>query len=414
MEVADPLTLEVGLDWRTAEIDHYREVRDLLGGAYFRCNSDNRCGDSDFWTEDKRNLGDRIDYDFTNTVDWFGGFVQSEYTEGPLSLYGMAGLSTIKYSYVNHFVDDGTGSPLSSETDNIMGFQVKGGGLYNVTDEIGLFANAGYVSKVPIFDNVIDDRAGIVNADPQNESFLSLETGADYRTADRKAGAKLNLYFTQWNDRTYTIFRTLDDGTDVLFNLKGLDARHMGVELEANYQPTDYLRLDAGASFANWKYTNDVRGTYRPDDRVQEVDTLSFYVKDLKVGDAPQSQLFYGASVFPYPGLYISFFGKTFDRHYADFDPFDRDDSTDRTQSWQAPGYTKFDLHVGYDAPRSWQMPAQVRLFANVFNVFDTRYIQDAVDNSAFNSFDQDHDADDAEVYFGLPRTINVGVQLRY
>ena len=28
-------TAEVGVDWRTSEIAHYREVRDLLGGAYF-------------------------------------------------------------------------------------------------------------------------------------------------------------------------------------------------------------------------------------------------------------------------------------------------------------------------------------------------------------------------------------------
>jgi iron complex outermembrane receptor protein len=49
-----------------------------------------------------------------------------------------------------------------------------------------------------------------------------------------------------------------------------------------------------------------------------------------------------------------------------------------------------------------------------VFNAFDEEYISDAVDNSAFNSFDDDHDADDAEVYLGLPRTFNIGVTVNY
>jgi hypothetical protein len=38
--------------------------------------------------------------------------------------------------------------------------------------------------------------------------------------------------------------------------------------------------------------------------------------------------------------------------------------------------------------------------------------VQDALDNSSFNGFDFDHDADDAEVFMGLPRTFTLGVQI--
>jgi hypothetical protein len=55
-----------------------------------------------------------------------------------------------------------------------------------------------------------------------------------------------------------------------------------------------------------------------------------------------------------------------------------------------------------------------VRLFANVFNLFDATYIQDAVDNSRYNDFDGDHDADDAEVFLGLPRSFNFGLRVTY
>ena len=71
------------------------------------------------------------------------------------------------------------------------------------------------------------------------------------------------------------------------------------------------------------------------------------------------------------------------------------------------------DFHAGYDIPLQ-SSPLGVKVFANVFNILDAVYIQDALDNSRFNSWDNDHDADDAEVFFGLPRTFNVGVTLTY
>jgi hypothetical protein len=55
-----------------------------------------------------------------------------------------------------------------------------------------------------------------------------------------------------------------------------------------------------------------------------------------------------------------------------------------------------------------------VRLFVNVHNVFDQVFVQDAVDNSAFNSFDGDHDADNAEIFLGYPRNINLGFQITF
>jgi hypothetical protein len=63
------------------------------------------------------------------------------------------------------------------------------------------------------------------------------------------------------------------------------------------------------------------------------------------------------------------------------------------------------------------QQPSEggnVRLFANVFNVLNSVYIQDAVENSRDNSFDGDHDADDAEVFLGLPRTFNLGFEVGF
>jgi hypothetical protein len=410
------VTGEVGVDWRTAEVDHYREVRDLLGGTYYE---DCRYGcQSDFWVGDEvnRRLGDRIDYNFTNSIDWFGAYVQAEKSSLSGSIYGMFGWARNSYTSENFFIDDGTGRPLILESGWVDGFQVKGGASRNVTNQVSLFANAGYVSKVPILDSFFDDQEGLENPNPENEKFISFEGGMNFRSEDRTLSFDVSLYYTTWKDRgeRITVTDLLAEDRDGIVTLLGLDQRHMGIEAQAAYQPMDLLRFDAAASFAQWKYLDDVTGQFNT---ATGVETETLYIEDLKVADAPQSQLAYAVSVFPIDGLYTRVQGRTYWNHYAGFNPVDRDDSDDAgIQPWKIPGYSIFDFHASYrlgDLIPVWK-GGDLRLFFNAFNLLDELYISDALDNSSYNAFDNDHDADDAEVYLGLPRTFNLGFEVKF
>lgn len=86
-------TAQIGIDRRTAKIEHYREVRDLLGGQFF-VNTSNQ-----FWTaaETRRGLGDKLDYHNENAVDWLGAHVQTERVNGSGSLYAMFGWAQNSY-----------------------------------------------------------------------------------------------------------------------------------------------------------------------------------------------------------------------------------------------------------------------------------------------------------------------------
>ena len=76
---------------------------------------------------------------------------QFNYTADKLNLYGMAGLSSITYSYEDHFAvnvdEDGNEIDNHVKADPISTYQVKGGALYNVNDNLGVFINSGYVQK---------------------------------------------------------------------------------------------------------------------------------------------------------------------------------------------------------------------------------------------------------------------------
>ena len=95
-----------------------------------------------------------------------------------------------------------------------------------------------------------------------------------------------------------------------------------------------------------------------------------------------------------------------------EYDPADGHGLTD--EIWQAPSYGILDLHAYYDLPLELGS-AKPQLFLHVFNALDEVYIQDAVHVSSYNSWDKAAPfADDAEVFFGLPTSFNLGLSVNF
>ncbi len=410
-DLSSAIKLQFGLDWRSAGIEHAREVRDLMGGDYYMDYADENHPNG------KRvELGDIIAYHNNTTVDWIGFFGQGAYEAGPLSAYGMAGWSSIAYSYQNHFtVEDAI-----VEADPISAMQYKGGAMFTLSDGLSVFANAGYVEKAPIMDNVIDVD-GYVATDPANEKFISFEGGLNFNSAI--FAAKANYYNTNWVDRNLTKSVTTGQGssgdTDIIY-LTGVNQIHSGIEVEASAQLIKMLRFDAAFSIGDWKFDGDAEGTYTEYTGTGVEQTEYTYALDgLFVGDMPQTSYMFGVTVTPMAGLRAQILYNMYDNNYADWSPaareYDGDDANaDREQVWQAPGYSKMDLHLYYDLPIQLA-GAKLQAFAHVFNALDAIYVQDAVDNSQYNSFGGDpHDADNAEVFLGTPRYFNAGVTVRF
>ena len=412
-ELNDNIELQVGLDWRTARIEHAREVRDLLGGDYYVDYAD------DNFEEGKVvRLGDEIAYHNETTVDWLGGFVQGNYTTEKLNLYGMGGVSSIEYSYQDHF----TIADEVITADPITTYQVKGGALYNVNENLGVFINSGYVQKAPILDNVIT-YDGVVATDPDNEKFLHNEVGVNFGT--QKLGVRVSAYDTDWQDRNLTKSVQTGQGssgdTDVIF-LKGVNQKHQGLEIETKIQPNDMIELDLIASFGNWKFEGDADGTYQENEYNDEGQVIGYQTTDyayaldgLYVGDMPQTAYILGVTLKPIKGLRLQALYKTYDKNYSDWSPDAReieDGVADRSQVWEAPGYSKLDLHASYKLPIKGY---DISLNAHVFNALDEVFVQDAVDNSKYNGWgSKEHLAHNAEVFLGTPRYANIGVSINF
>ena len=415
-DLSSSLKLQTGLDWRTANIEHAREVRDLLGGDYYVDFADDNAPDGKVVR-----LGDKIAYSNTTTVDWLGFFGQGSYSSGPISAYGMVGFTTIAYTDQDSFT---VAQQIVDHGDAITATQFKGGAMYDINDNMSAFANFGLVEKPPILDNVIY-YDGTVASDPANEKFQNFEAGLNYRAGN--LAVKTNVYYTQWKDRNLTKSVTTGQGssgdTDVIF-LSGVNQDHSGLEVEASMQVIDMLRLDAAIGLGNWKFTGDADGEYQEaqfdslGNNTGQISTSYSYALDgLYVGDQPQTGIALGATLTPMSGLSIQALFNYYAENYSDWSPDAReieDGAADREQVWKAPSYSRLNLHINYDLPVDLG-GTDISLFAHVFNALDAVYVQDAVDHSQYNGYgDRTHSAHNAEVFLGVPRNFNLGLKVNF
>ena len=412
-DVSEELEVQVGIDWRTAGIEHAREVRDLLGGDYYVDYADDNAPDGK-----KVGLGDIIAYHNETTVDWIGGFVQGNYTTEKLNLYGMGGVSSIGYSYNDHFAVDFE----TVSSDPITTFQVKGGASYNLDDRLSAFVNSGYVQKPPILDNVID-YDGNVSTNPDNEKFTSFEVGGEYRS--ELVAIKGSYYNTKWNDRNLT--KSVETGqgdsgdTDIIY-LTGVNQSHSGFEIESKVALHEMVELDFVVSIGDWFFDGDANGDYTSmeyNEDGQVIGTTSteyqYALNNLKVGDMPQTSYVGGLTLKPVDGLRVQGLYRWYDNHYADWSPDSREveGDADRAQVWKTPSYGKLDLHASYRLPEIAGL--DLTLNAHLFNALDEVYVQDATDNSKYNGYgDKLHLAHNAEVFLGTPRSFNLGLSVNF
>jgi hypothetical protein len=456
-DFSDDLKAQLGLDYRSARIYHVKTIRDLLGGDYYMTS------DSEFDVDNGQGgLGDPIDYNFTNYVGWLGLFGQVQYSLDKLQVFAMSGITSVKYTHWNHFKDgsdasyasyvqtkdasdldfveglgDNTGGHVNDlyiEADPISTYQLKGGILYELGDALNFMSvipvvgkvydntdvwfNFGLIDKAPVFDQVIQDWDGTMSTDPKNEKFTAFEIGLNLNSDDGSLAGSLNFYSTTWSDRIATRVVQNVDGDDDIIYLTGINQIHNGVEAEFAAQLNDMFRVDIGLSLGNWVYTDDANGTYRNSDGSD--DSYNYAIKDLKVGDSPQAGASFGLTASPVKGSAIQAVYRYYGNHYADWDPTSREYSEgevrDNSASYAPPSYGVLDLNASYDLPFDYNgINAQVVL--NVRNALDEVYIQDAVDNSRYNASPfrvNNHTANAAEVYLGMPTSYNIGLKINF
>ena len=96
---------------------------------------------------------------------------------------------------------------------------------------------------------------------------------------------------TQWQDKTEVSDFSDDEGNIYFLNLLGVDANHMGVELDFNYRPVNQLTISGYAGLNDWQWKNNPSGTVVDENQNVIEEDVTYYIDGLKVGDAAQTTL---------------------------------------------------------------------------------------------------------------------------
>jgi len=408
MEVSDTVSMTFGVDIRTAKVEHYREVYNLLGGDFYMDTSNPN------WTDDQqhRTLGDKVFYDYTNTVDWMGGYAQVNYDNG-MGTNGFAMFGTTSASYTNqdHFTLDNN----KIEADGEMGYQMKVGGSRALNDTWQLFGNMSYSAMTPSLDKVINDYNNTLNGSFENEKATWLDVGARFKSANGQWAGSMNYYYALWSDRNQSGTSESLDGTESFFSITGLNELHTGLEYSVAYQPIPVLRIDIRGHESDWRFTDNLSYSYNEiEGDAGSEETLALYVKDVMVSGAPQSQ-----NVIIVTGFFnrlkvsgeVQSFSKQYPRWGYDGNIEDLafllgEDNTFAEDAYVTGNTTLVNFVSSYTTEL---MGKDVTLSASVFNAMDELYVGDFVD-----AYDGSGDVSNLRVRVGQPRSYNIGVTINY
>src|SRR5690606_3339872 len=102
----------------------------------------------------------RFNYDYSEMINYIGGFGQAEFKTDNFSAFVQGAVSTQSYQREGRASGteiegvDGLGK---SDKVSKFGYNVKGGLGYSFTQNSTVFANAGHYSRQPFLDNIFQD-----------------------------------------------------------------------------------------------------------------------------------------------------------------------------------------------------------------------------------------------------------------
>ncbi len=440
-ELSSNLNFQAGLDMRWYTGSHYRKTIDLFGADYWF--DDDNINNQNDWLDingdgvkDANEMGvlvrpkndaanklfgtvdenERIDYYNDENINWYGAFARLEYSTGALSAFASASVNYTQMRRIDFF----NKRPGDQTTDwsNFTGFTGKLGANYNINEQNNVFANVGYISRAPYFDALyptFDNDA--LNMDAKNEQILAAEIGYGYRS--RIFRANVNGYYTNWSDKTELTSFTTSEGVYFL-NLLGVDALHMGVEVDFSVTVARPLSLNGFLAIGNWEWKNNPSGSVS-DDANNVVGESTLYLDGIKVGNAAQSSYGIGLDWTIVESLSFDWQTLFYDDYYANFNPEDRDDpDLAGVQPLKLPFYSLTDIGLTW---RFKFIGQNAYLRANVNNLFDEQYVSWAQDNidpedKGIND-DRNSDAykdklDGARGWWGFGRTWNATFKMHF
>ncbi|MDR1371234.1 MAG: TonB-dependent receptor [Dysgonamonadaceae bacterium] len=434
-KLTENIDFYAGVDGRYYIGIHTNEIIDLYNGEYYIDSrnrptvkpENNKAALDPNWINQKLTVGDIVYRDYNGYVLQEGVFGQIEYNKDKLSAFVAGSLNnTSQWRYDRFYYD---AEHAKSETVSKIGFTAKGGANYNLTDNHNVFANIGYISRAPFFSGgafLSVATSNVTNPNAVNEKIFSIEGGYGFRS--QYLSANLNLYHTQWKDKTMAKSQdvTLSDDTPdrAIINMQGVNSIHQGIELNFLAKPLRMLEVTGMFSIGDWKWTNNPIGYYynsngQPFTKNYEIASApqaedhassKLLLDGVKEGGSAQITAALGAIIRLGHGIRAGIDWNYYGHNYADWALTPSSDLVIGGEKafstpWIIPASNTFDLNVSY----TFNMGTfNTTLSGNIDNLFDQLFITQAYDGS-------NHDWQSAyRVFYGFGRTMSMRLKIHF
>ena len=445
-KINDNWKFSIGTDDRYYYGYHYQTLTHLYGANGYKDNSNkNIPAKVVSRVHDYKNLPwnpfggktlgqeEHIGYSNDGEVLWYSGFGQVEFTKNNFSAFIQGSVSKQAYRRIDNFVkEDGTtkqqGQFVDTKTSfkNLIGYNVKGGANYNINENHNVFANVGFYSKQPFMSAVYPNNQQVLNPNLTNEKIFSAEVGYGFRSS--KFNANLNLYRTEWRDRSARIpnqtFVTASGNVRGYSEINGITQVHMGVEVDATYKPVKFLELQGMFSYGDYRYKGNATGADFDESNNPVTTTTgntTLYLDQVKVGGSgnssiPQLTASLGATIKPISDLSIYGTWRFVGNLYSAVNTNDYKTVARQEQgALRLPDYNLLDLGASYKL-RLRERSQYFTFGVNVYNVIDTYYISDASTSIHATGASTTYKGIDTKnrVFFGAGRTWAASVAFNF
>ena len=426
------LNLYAGIDIRSYKGIHTAKISDLYNGAYYTdlryrsgINPANNINAADpDWKYEKLTVGDVVYRDYDSHIVQKGLFSQIEYSKDKLSAFLSGTLSTSRYWRYDRFYYDEAHA--ESETVNFTSGSIKAGANYNLNAYNNVFANIGYISRAPFFNGgvfLMSQSSNEINKDATNEKAFSVELGYGFRKDWLYVA--LNAYYTTWMDKTTSKSGYMNNNTEMYtMSMTGVNAKHMGVELDVVAKPASWATLRGMLSLGNWKWANNATAYFYNSatqplanittgavaSAVGAPDHLKFTLNQdgIHVGGSAQTTAALGADIRIAPSLSVGGDYTYYARLYADYSlpTYGGGGEFTLKEPWKVPAAGQLDLNARYDFMIG---TCKASIIGVVKNVFDYEYIQDAFYDGSNTDW-----KDAYRVFYAFGRTFSVRLKLAF
>jgi len=420
-EISPALHLNAGIDTRITKGRNTLAVNDVLGADGYYDNSDINHPDRIIFPENFvdikpdwnpfksiDNLEKIVFYNGSN-IRWMGTYAQANYRKNSFFGFVQGSISNQQFQRVDYF----NFAPDQQKSDwiSLWGGNVKAGINYSIDDKNLIYANAGYFSKQPLFKAVFPYwSSNEASSDLKNEKINSYEAGYKFRSNFFKL--YLGLYQTTWKDR-FEMAQDYINNQQVSGRMYGIEEVHRGIETEATLKFNHAWKVKSMLSLGDWRYKNDVKNVELYNFQQQLVAVKDYYLKDVKVGDAPQFTASY--SLFYKPARQWDLFLEQLfiDKLYAKINADSFSDPTHKG-SLELPSYSLVNLGASY----FMDIKNAGRLYFNfkVNNLFDKAYISESHTNyfPDQNSLNWHGVNTKNRVFFGWGRTFDLSLKYQF